>query len=83
MTLKRCLNVFKTVFGDLVFQQSDGILMGTNCAPLLAYLFLYSFEAEFIQKLVQEKNRALAVASTPHLDILMMSYSLTTFTLLC
>ena len=40
------------VFGDHVFQQSVGIPMGTNCAPLLADLFLYSYEAEFVQKLL-------------------------------
>ena len=34
-------------FGGRVFQQTVGIPMGTNCAPLLAYLFLYSYEAEF------------------------------------
>jgi hypothetical protein len=28
------------VFGDKVFQQAVGIPMGTNCAPLLADLFL-------------------------------------------
>jgi hypothetical protein len=39
------------VFGDQVFQQSVGIPMGTNCAPLLVDLFLYSYEAEFVQKL--------------------------------
>jgi hypothetical protein len=33
------------VLGDRVFQQSAGIPMGTNCAPLLADLFLYSIEA--------------------------------------
>ena len=27
--------------------------MGTNCAPLLADLFLYSYEAEFIQTLIK------------------------------
>ena len=27
--------------------------MGTNCAPLLANIFLYSYEAEFIQSLIQ------------------------------
>ena len=43
-------NIF-VVFGNQVFQQSVGIPMGTNCAPLLADLFLYSYEAEFIQKL--------------------------------
>jgi hypothetical protein len=30
--------------------------MGTNCAPLLADLFLYSYESEFLQKLVKEKK---------------------------
>ena len=32
------------VFGGQVFQQIIGIPMGTNCAPLLADLFLYSYE---------------------------------------
>jgi hypothetical protein len=36
--------------------------MGMNCAPLLADLFLYSYEAEFIQKLLNAKNKSLAVA---------------------
>jgi hypothetical protein len=31
-------NIF-VVFGDQVFQQSVGITMGTNCAPILADLF--------------------------------------------
>ena len=35
------------VFGGKVFQQIVGIPMGTNCAPLLADIFLYSYEAEF------------------------------------
>jgi hypothetical protein len=39
------------LLGDQVFQQPVGIPMDTNCAPLLAYLFLYSYEAEFVQKL--------------------------------
>jgi hypothetical protein len=30
--------------------------MGTNCAPLLADLFLYSYESEFLQKLVKNKK---------------------------
>ena len=36
------------VFAGKVFQQIVGIPMGTNCAPLLADIFLYSYEAEFI-----------------------------------
>jgi hypothetical protein len=30
--------------------------VGTNCAPLLADLFLYSYESEFLQKLVKDKK---------------------------
>ena len=43
-------------FGGCNFQQTIGIPMGTNCAPLLADLFLYSYEAEFLQNLVKNKN---------------------------
>jgi hypothetical protein len=35
--------------------------MGTNCAPLLVDLFLYSYEAECVQKLLHEKKKSLAV----------------------
>ena len=31
-------------FGGQLFRQMVGILMGTNCAPLFADLFLYSYE---------------------------------------
>ena len=34
--------------------------MGTNCAPLLADLFLYSYENEFLDKLIKEDKRKLA-----------------------
>ena len=34
-------------FGGQLFRQMVGIPMGTNCAPLLADLFLYSYENEF------------------------------------
>ena len=30
--------------------------MGTNCAPILADLFVYSYESEFLQKLVKDKK---------------------------
>ena len=41
-------NIF-VMFGRRVFQQTVGIPMGTKYAPLLADLFFYSFEADFIQ----------------------------------
>ena len=46
--------------GGVIFQQVIGIPMGTNCAPLLADLFLYSYEAEFIQTLINSGKRHLA-----------------------
>ena len=47
-------------FGGQLFRQMVGILMGTNCAPLLADLFLYSYENEFLDKLIKEGKRKLA-----------------------
>jgi hypothetical protein len=41
-------NIF-LMFGGYVFQQTVSIPMGTNCAPLFAYLFLHSYDANFIQ----------------------------------
>ena len=47
-------------FGEQLFQQMVGIPMGTNCAPLLADLFLYCYENEFLDKLIKEGKRKLA-----------------------
>ena len=47
-------------FGGQFFRQMVGIPMGTNCAPILADLFLYSYENEFLDKLVKEGKRKLA-----------------------
>jgi hypothetical protein len=48
-------NIFVS-FGWTLFQQVVGISMGTNCAPFLADLFSYSYESEFLQKLVKDKK---------------------------
>ena len=40
--------------------------MGTNCAPLLAGLFLYSYEAEFVQKLLRDKNQKACRVLQPY-----------------
>ena len=48
-------NIFVS-FGGALFQQVVGIPMGTNCAPLLADSFLYSYESEFFQNLVKDKK---------------------------
>ena len=52
-------NIF-VVFAGKVFQQIIGIPMGTNCAPVLADIFLYSYEAEFIQSLLSTGRKRLA-----------------------
>jgi hypothetical protein len=36
--------------------------MGTNCGPLITDLLLYSYEGEFNQKRLHEKNKPLAAA---------------------
>ena len=41
---------------DNIFQQAVGIPMGTNCAPLLADFFLYTYESEFLLKLVKDNK---------------------------
>ena len=47
-------------FGGQLFWQMVGIPMGTNCAPLFVDLFLYSYENEFLDKLIKEDKRKLA-----------------------
>ena len=47
-------------FGGQLFRQMVGIPMRTNCAPLLADLFLYSYENEFLDKPIKEGKRKLA-----------------------
>ena len=47
-------------FGGQLFRQMVGIPMGTNYAPLLADLFLYSYKNEFLDKLIKEGKRILA-----------------------
>ena len=47
-------------FGGRIIQQTIGIPMGTNCAPLLADLCLYSYEAEFVQSLLQAGKKHFA-----------------------
>ena len=52
-------NIYLRFSGQL-FRKMVGIPMGTNCAPLLADFFLYSYENEFLDKLIKEGKRKLA-----------------------
>jgi hypothetical protein len=46
------------MFGGRVFQQTVGMPMGTNCAPLVADFFLYLYEADFIQTSQEKRKEA-------------------------
>ena len=50
----KMLDIF-ILLDDRVFQQTIGIPMGTNCAPLLADFFLPAYEADFLQWLLKIK----------------------------
>ena len=52
-------NIYVRFVGQL-FRKMVGIPMGTNCAPLLAVVFLYSYENELLDKLIKEGKRKLA-----------------------
>jgi len=51
-------NIF-IMFQGRVFQQTVGIPTGTNYVLLLADLFLYSHEADFIQGLLKKNEKKL------------------------
>ena len=46
------VDIIVVVFARKFFQHSVGISMGTNCAPLPAEIFPYSYEMELIQSLL-------------------------------
>ena len=52
-------NIF-VMFGGCLFRQVIGILMGTNCALLLADLFRYSYKSEFLDNMIRGGHRKLA-----------------------
>ena len=52
-------NIF-VQFGGHLFCQVIGIAIGTNYATLLADLFLYSYENEFLDNMIKSGHRRLA-----------------------
>ena len=46
-------------FDGMVYQQIVGIPIGTNCAPLIADLFLYCYERDFMSDLQKSKSHDL------------------------
>ena len=43
-------------FDSMVYQQKVRIPMGTNCAPLIADLFLYCYERDYMSNLQKSKR---------------------------
>ena len=47
------IDIIFVQFGGCLFRQVIGIRMGTNCVPLLAHLFLYSYENEILDNMTR------------------------------
>ena len=43
-------------FGTKLYRQTIGIPMGTNCAPLVADLFLFCYERDLMKSLSRENH---------------------------
>ena len=53
---KYCFDNIFIRFGTKVYRQIVGIPMGTNCAPLIADLFLCCYERNFMTSLSYNKE---------------------------
>ena len=64
-------------FGTKLYRQVVGILMGSNCAPLVADLFLFCYERDFMTSLSDDKQAEIieVFKSTPRFldDLLRVS----------
>ena len=61
-------------FGTKLYKQIVGIPMGTNCAPLVADLFLYCYERDFMDSLNHDNQADVIEAfnsTSRHLDDLL------------
>ena len=57
--LEFLIDTIFAMFGECVFQQTVDIPVSTYCAPLLADLFLYLYEADFIQGILKKNQKKL------------------------
>ena len=64
-------------FGTKLYRQIVGIPMGTNCAPLVADLFLFCYERDFMTSLSDISKLILLKHLNLHLDIWTTFYILT------
>ena len=61
-------------FGSKLYRQNVGIPMGTNCAPLVADLFLFCYERDFMKSFTKEKRYDLIdafISTSRYLDDLL------------
>ena len=62
-------------FGTKLYRQTIGIPMGTNCAPLVADLFLFCYERDFMKSLSRENQadiiEAFSYSTSRYLDDLL------------
>ena len=53
----------------MLYGQVVGIPMGNNCSPLVADLFLFCYERDFVMSLSDDNRRILLMLLTLHPDI--------------
>ena len=61
-TALRSLDNIYIRFGSKLYRQIDGIPMGTNCAPLVADLFLFCYERVFMLSLSEDNQSGVIEA---------------------
>ena len=64
-------------FGELLYCQTNGIPIETNCVPLLADLLQYFYENEPLDRSIKDGNIKLFESSVLHIVILLTSLFLT------
>ena len=60
-------------FGTKLYRQTIGIPMGTDCGPLVADLFLFCYERDFLKSLLRENQADIIKAfnsTSRYLDLL-------------
>ena len=70
--VREIVDIIFVVFAGKVFQQIVGIPMGTNCAPLLADIFLYSYKQNLYSLCSQPGGNSWRLDSISHTGTSMM-----------
>ena len=65
-------------FGNNVYRQTIGIPMGTHCAPLVADLFLYCYERDFMLNLSRDIHRQMSSRHSTTPPVILMTFLIST-----